>query len=176
MLYEYTGYVNPNGLGAFTQGRLPDMPDVFISYSTKDQALADFVYRHLRTEGVSVFMAAASLQPGLEWTEAIKANLRDSKTVVVLASKAAMQSPFVMLETGGAFFAEGKNIIPVIWDLDPRELPSWLARYHALDLRKLPSTEAFVGHLKDLAGQIYRDKLIGWGILAGILVALANMK
>lgn len=151
------------------------MPDVFISYSTKDQSLADFVYRHLQAERVSVFMAAASLQPGQEWTEVIKGNLRDSKTVVVLASKAAMQSPFVMLESGGAFFAEGKKIIPVIWDLEPRELPAWLARYQTLDLRKLPSSEAFVGQLKDLAGQINRDKLIGWGILAGILVALAKM-
>lgn len=68
------------------------MSAVFISYSTKDQNLADFVYRHLEAEGVEVFMAAASLQPGQDWTEAIKQNLRASKTVIVLASKQAIAS------------------------------------------------------------------------------------
>lgn len=150
------------------------MPDVFISYSTKDQRIADFVYRHLQTEGISVFMAAASLQPGQDWTETIKRNLRESRTIVVLASRAAMQSPFVMFEAGGALFAEGKRVIPIIWDLSPTELPAWLGRYQALDLRALPSSEAFVGHLKEIASQINRDKLIGLGIVGAIIFALAK--
>jgi hypothetical protein len=150
------------------------MPDVFISYSTKDQQVADFVCRHLKAENIDVFMAAQSLQPGQEWTEAIKTALRNSKTIVVLASKAAMQSPFVMFETGGALFIEGKEIWPIIWDLDPRELPEWLRRYQALDLRTLPNVEAFAGHLKQLASQINRDKLIGLGIVAAIIWAIAR--
>jgi hypothetical protein len=150
------------------------MPDVFVSYSTKDQQIADFVYRHLQAEGIGVFMAAASLQPGQEWTETIKANLRDSKTVVVLASKIAMQSPFVMFEAGGALFAEGKKIVPIIWDLDPKDLPTWLGRYQALDLRALPNWDAFAAHLKQIAGQINRDKLIGLGVVGAILFLLAK--
>jgi hypothetical protein len=120
-------------------------------------------------------MAAQSLQPGQEWTEAIKAALRNSKTIVLLASSAALKSSFVMLEAGGALFLEGKKIWPVIWDVEPAELPEWLRRYQVLDLRKLPNAEQeFVGHLKHLAGQINRDKLIGWGIVAAIIFAIAK--
>ncbi len=151
------------------------MPDVFISYSTKDQQVADFVYRHLQAEGISVFMAAASLQPGQEWTDTIKANLRDSKTVVILASKAAMQSPFVMLEAGGALFIEGKKIIPMIWDIEVTELPAWLARYQVLDIRKVAEGNAFVLELKKIASQINRDKFVGLAILGAILFALSRL-
>ena len=152
------------------------MPDVFVSYSTKDQGLADFVFRHLKAESVDVFMAAASLRPGEDWTETIKANLRNAKTVIVLASKVAMASPFVMLETGGALFLEGKRIIPVIWDMEPTGLPSWLSRYQVLDLRKLPHSEALVAELKQVADKIKRDQLIGLGVLSAILYAIAKLK
>ena len=151
------------------------MPDVFISYSTKDQEIANFVHRHLQTEGISVFMAAASLQPGQEWTEAIKANLREAKTVVILASRAAMQSPFVMLEAGGALFAEGKKLIPIIWDLEPSELPSWLGRYQAMDLRRFANWDAVGIQLKQIASQINRDKWIGLAVVGAIFFALAKL-
>jgi hypothetical protein len=151
------------------------MADVFISYSTKDQELADFVYRHLLAEGISVFMAAASLQPGQEWTETIKANLRASKTVVILASREAMRSPFVMFETGGALFLEGKRIVPIVWDIAIAELPSWLSRYQALDLRKLPHWEAVAAELKQIADQINREKLIGLGIVGAIFLLLSRL-
>lgn len=151
------------------------MPNVFISYSTKDQGLADFVFRHLRAENIDVFMAAASLRPGEDWTEAIKSNLRNSKTIITLASKAAMASPFVMLEAGGAMFLEGKQIIPVIWDMEPTELPNWLSRYQALDLRKLPHSEALVAELKQVADKIKRDQLIGLGVLGAILFVISKL-
>ena len=39
------------------------MPDVFISFSSKDERLARFVQDHLIAGGVSVFLAPASLHP-----------------------------------------------------------------------------------------------------------------
>lgn len=152
------------------------MPSIFISYSTKDQNLADFVFRHLKAEGVEVFMAAASLSPGQDWAETIKQNLRASNTVIVLASKASISSPFVLFEAGGAFFLEGKKIIPIIWDIEPTELPAWLSRYQALDLRRLPHAQAFVAHLHEVAEKIKRDQLIGLGIVGALIFALAKLK
>lgn len=151
------------------------MADVFLSYSTKDQGLADFVFRHLKAESIDVFMAAASLRPGEDWTEAIKANLRNAKTVIVLASKVAMASPFVLFEAGGALFIEGKRIIPIIWDMEPAELPVWLSRYQVLDLRRLPHSEALVAELKQVADKIKRDQLIGLGVLGVILFAISRL-
>lgn len=120
-------------------------------------------------------MAAASLQPGQDWTEAIRQNLRASKTVIVLASRQAITSPFVLFEAGGAFF-EGKEIMPIIWDVEPKELPAWLSRYQALDLRRLPHAQAFAEQLKGVADKIKRDQLIGLGILGAVLFALSKMK
>lgn len=88
------------------------MADVFVSYSSKDQGLADFVYRHLQMENIDVFMAAASLGPGDEWSETIKANLRSAKTVIILASRTAINAPFVLFEAGGAVFLNDKKSSP----------------------------------------------------------------
>ena len=39
------------------------MPDCFISYSNKDNKLADFIYSELNRLGVTSFKASASLLP-----------------------------------------------------------------------------------------------------------------
>ena len=54
------------------------MPDVFISYSTKDEQLAQFVKRHLVDEQLDVFLASISLRPGERWTPQILSALRKS--------------------------------------------------------------------------------------------------
>ena len=45
------------------------MSDVFISYSTKDQKLADSIFSHLTAERLNVFMASISLKLGKSWSE-----------------------------------------------------------------------------------------------------------
>ena len=40
------------------------MPDAFISYSVADEPFAEFLHRHLASEGLSVFRASVSLRPG----------------------------------------------------------------------------------------------------------------
>jgi hypothetical protein len=152
------------------------MSDVFISYSTLDQELADFVEHHLKADGVSVFLASASLSPGDVWSETIRKALRLSKTVVLLASRNACKSEYVRQEFGGAFFAEGKTIIPIVWDMKPEELPGWMKQFHAIDLRKYQHPEEFVAELKAVSGKIKLDKFVGLGVLAAILVLVSKMK
>jgi hypothetical protein len=151
------------------------MPDVFISFSTKDQPLADVVYRHLKAEGIDAFMSAASLQPGQRWTDEIRNALRNSKTVVLLASRAACESAYVLQEVGGAFFAEGKTIIPIIWDIEPESLPGWMGQYHALDLRKMPDASGLGNALSQIANRIKSEKLKGLAVVAGILYLLSKL-
>lgn len=151
------------------------MPDVFISYSTQDQLLADFVYRHLKAEGVDAFMSAASLQPGQLWTDEIRNSLRNSKTVVLLASRDACESAYVLQEVGGAFFSEGKTIIPIIWDINPENLPGWMGQYHALDLRKMPDESGLGDALSNIANRIKSDKVKAFAVVAGILYLLSRL-
>ena len=47
------------------------MTDVFISYSVKDEELAQFVRSHLTAQGLTVFLASISLVPGERWTPKI---------------------------------------------------------------------------------------------------------
>lgn len=143
------------------------MPDCFISYSSSDEELAGFVDAHLRTQGLDVFLASVSLQPGQRWSEVIWANLKASKWVVFLASRAACQSPYAQQKLGAALLSE-KYIIPIVWDMPPSELPGWLKERQALDLRN-GSWDDLAAAVRDVAGQIMSDKQKG-ALLAGAIV------
>lgn len=101
------------------------MPDVFISYSTQDQWVADRVLGRLSALNVSAFLAPLSIQPGLRWKEAILGALRESRIVLFLASRAACASSAVMHDLGAALYGE-KEIVPVCWDISPGDLPEWV--------------------------------------------------
>jgi hypothetical protein len=148
------------------------MIDCFISFSTFDKKLATFVHNQLTRQNVSVFLAPISMRPGMNWTSAIWSNLKQSKWVLFLASKAACQSPFVQQEIGCAI-SESKRIIPICWNMDPSNLPGWLNRIQALDLRGR-TYEDLAHHLRKIASDISADKqkgaLIAGAFLTGLIV------
>jgi len=109
------------------------MPDIFISFSKEDKQFADFLHNHLIAEGLDVFQASVSLQSGQRWSQEILQNLKNSTCVIFLASKAACQSPYVQQEIG-ASVSLGKNLIPVVWDMLPENLPGWANQYQAINL------------------------------------------
>ena len=111
------------------------MADCFISYSGVDKELAEFVDKELKSHGITSFMASDSLQPGQNWQQEILENLKNSKWVVLLASRAACSSAFVNQEIGVALH-DPKNLIPIVWDMDPSELPAWLKSVQAIDMRE----------------------------------------
>jgi len=143
------------------------MPDCFISYSSSDDELARFVEAHLRAQGLNVFLASVSLQPGDRWSEAIWSNLKISPWVVFLASRAACQSAYVQQELGAALASE-KRIVPIVWDLPPSELPGWLKERQALDLRG-GSLDDLALAVNDVAAAIVSDKQKG-ALVVGALV------
>ena len=110
------------------------MPDVFISYSSKDERLARVIHEELTTHGLSSFLASVSIPPGAVWPDMVLSELRASTWVIVLASKAAVTSSYVNQELGGAFFGV-KTVVPIVWDMAPSDLPGWLSRVEAIDLR-----------------------------------------
>lgn len=146
------------------------MPDCFISYSSKDQRLADFVYSELSRQGLSVFMASVSLKPGENWTDSIIANLKSSSWVLLLASREACQSAYVLQESGMAMVTE-KVLIPIVWDISPSELPGWINRKHAIDLKNA-TIEQIQIHISQLAQMVKQDKfkanLIAGAVILGL--------
>jgi hypothetical protein len=146
------------------------MPDCFISYSSTDEELARFVELHLRAQGLNVFLASVSLQPGQRWSEQIWANLGASPWVVFLASKAACQSAYVQQELGAALAFE-KRVIPIVWDLAPSELPGWIRERQAIDLRGGTWDDLALA-VQGLANAIMADKRNGALLVGAIFFGL----
>jgi hypothetical protein len=152
------------------------MADVFISYSTQDNKIAQFIYRHLIAENLSVFLAQISLLPGQKWEEEILRNLKGSPWVIFLASNSACRSAVVQQEMGVAL-ATGKQIVPIVWDMDPATLPGWLAGFQALDLRNLSSEEVNIrisGIAKKIKASVVQGRLIAGFALAAVVILLAK--
>ena len=149
------------------------MPDCFISYSTRDQKLADFIYSELVGQGLNVFMASMSLKPGQDWSQKIFTNLRKSSWIIFLASKSATQSPYVQQELGMALGAN-KKLIPIIWDMPPSELPGWANRTHTLDLRNA-TIPVIKSRIADIARDIHQDKRTGLLIVDVVIRPLAKV-
>jgi len=147
------------------------MPDVFISYSTQDSQMAQFIHKHLKSENISAFLAEISLVPGQSWKEEILRNLKASSWVLFLASNAACRSAMAQQEMGVAV-GTGKRIIPIVWDIDPSRLPGWLDGFQALDLRNL-SLEQVKEKVSGIANQIKADGSIGLVIAGVIILAIA---
>lgn len=152
------------------------MADVFISYSAKDEQLAQFVRAHLAAQGLSVFLASISLTPGERWTPKIIDSLRGSEWVVLLASKSALSSQNVQLEVGGAIFGK-KKLVPVMWDVQPSDLPRWVSDFQGLVLTGA-TMENINMQVAQLAERIKEDKvkgqLIAGAIFAGLLFAMSR--
>lgn len=147
------------------------MPDCFISYSSQDERIARFVNSELHRLGVSSFMASASLQPGQHWSSEIINNLRTSNWVILLASRAAVNSAFVNQEIGGALI-NSKVLIPIVWDINPSELPGWARNVQAIDLRD-STIPGLQNQVAAIAGRINQEKTKSLLIAAGaVLLAI----
>ena len=146
------------------------MPDVFISYSFKDKEIPEFMYKHLTDEGLDVFMAPLSVRPGERWDEKILKKLKISPWVLFLASKDACASAIVQQEVGVALGTQ-KNLVPIVWDMNPSELPGWVNNVQALDLRNASLLDAREQVLK-IAERIKANKSNGILIAALLLGAI----
>jgi hypothetical protein len=144
------------------------MADICISYSTTDERIAQFMRQHLSDEGVQVFLASASLQPGQQWSQEILSALRSSSWVLFLASRAACSSPWVQQELGAALITQ-KKLVPIVWDMSPSDLPGWVKNYQALNLAGA-SMEQVKSQMTAIANGIKSDKTQGL-VVVGLLVA-----
>lgn len=146
------------------------MPDVFVSYSVKDREIAEFLSKHLADEGLDVFRAPLSVSPGERWDETILEKLKSSPWVLFLASRVACASPVVQQEVGIALGTQ-KNLVPIVWDMDPSELPGWVKNVQALDLRSTSLLDTRQ-QVSKIAERIKASKLKGFLIAALVIAAV----
>lgn len=92
-------------------------PQVFISFSSQDVALANALKAKLvaaTQEEVTFFLAAdgVSMPAGTNWPKHLEQSLERADLIIVLMSYAAAASQWVFFEAGFAY-AKGKPVIPV---------------------------------------------------------------
>jgi hypothetical protein len=151
------------------------MPDIFISFSSADERLARFLHEHLVEEKIDAFLANVSVKPGEKWSPAIINALKASNWVLFLASRAACASPWVQQELGGALVMN-KKVLPVIWDIPPKDLPGWIQQFQALNLAGATVEDARL-RMTEIANQIKSDKtqgLVAVGLLLAALLAFGS--
>jgi hypothetical protein len=149
------------------------MADVFISFSDRDLAAAQVVQQQLLDRGTSVFLSKSSLEPGADWSEKVKQAIQQANLVLVLASRAAIQSTWVQQEIGIAIGAKRK-IIPIIWDMPAADLPGWLSRYQALDLAGRTPVQV-TQDFAQISKQLELEKFLALGAIGALVAAIVKL-
>ena len=89
---------------------------VFISYSSKDEALATKIVTSLEAAGLDAWYSKREIMPGDNWAEKIANGLKESNAMVVLITPDALDSDAVQSSISYALSerAFNKRLIPVI--------------------------------------------------------------
>jgi hypothetical protein len=132
-------------------------PRVFISHVHGDEAFAnplETIIRKALLGGVEIFNTSnrTSLEAGDPWRDKIIVSLRDSASVLVLASPDSVASPWVNFEAGGAWVA-GTRVVPCcIRGMTPTSLPAPLSHLQALNPSDPEHLRLLIKQLADSAG------------------------
>lgn len=115
--------------------------DVFISYSTKDKAIADKICASLESKRIRCWIAPRDVLPGKTYAGAIAEAISNSKVLVLVFTENANNSNQVLKEVEVAF----RNDVIVIpfktEDFKPNfDLEYYLSNIHWLDL-KIPNID-----------------------------------
>jgi len=89
---------------------------VFVSYSSKDEALATKIVASLEDAGLDAWYKKREILPGDNWAEKIASGLKESNAMVVLVTPEALESDAVQSSISYALSekAFSKRLIPVI--------------------------------------------------------------
>ena len=149
------------------------MPHVFISYSTKDESIAQRIHDSLTSVGVDTLLAGLSIEAGSNWTKAIFDALRSSEWVFFVASKSACASRAVQQELGASLIAE-KSVIPILIDISASELPGWVGQHQAIDART--DAEQLNSTIQAIGEKVKSQKFWAGVILAGVALAVLTSR
>lgn len=106
---------------------------VFISYSRRDYYFAESLSLQLVRRGVPAWMDVLELQPGADWERSLFEAIDGCAVFVLVASPAALASPYVRAEWQRAL-AQGRRVLLLAWHRRVR-LPAELQGCEWLDFR-----------------------------------------
>jgi hypothetical protein len=88
---------------------------VFISHSSKDEALASKIASFLEDAGLDVWYDKREIMPGDNWADKIAQGLRESDAMVVLLTEGALSSEFMRRDIDYALSQKPfrRRVVPV---------------------------------------------------------------
>ena len=122
--------------------------DLFISYSTKDKAVADAVCARMENGGIRCWYAPRDILPGADWASSIVDAINVSKVMVLIFTPHSNISKQVLREVDCAVSA-GVTIIPLRLT---REKPIESMRYYLSAVHWLDAVDA---ELDSSIGELY---------------------
>lgn len=104
---------------------------IFISYATKDKASAHQIAEELRSAGFDPWLDAQQVQPGENWSQAIGNALEKSDAIVLLVSKAFLQSPRLIEEWNFAIGSKkhAGRVLPIVAPGTPVASIPWILKH-----------------------------------------------
>ena len=127
-----------------TEARRPEMK-VFISWSgEQSQALAQGLHDWipLVLHNVEPWLSQADIEAGDRWSEAVAKELADSNFGIICVTNENVASPWVLFEAGAlAKSMQGSKVIPLLLDLDIRDITGPLAQFQAKKVDKTGISE-----------------------------------
>jgi hypothetical protein len=110
----------------------PDAWDVFISYSTKDEAIIDNITENLKQHGINYWIDKEQIKPGDEIIPTIERGIKNSNFILPCFSRNQLESNWCRVEyetvLNGIFSGtSNQGILPLVLDnLNPRDLPLFI--------------------------------------------------
>lgn len=131
------------------------MHDIFISYSTKDQAQAETVRDILEKNGIPCWMAPRDIPGGSNYTKEIPIAIRSCQVFVLILSQNSQSSHWVLKELDAAVNC-GKVILPfMLEDCQLNDEFNFLLtgaqRYSAYQ-KKAEALEALISRIRAITG------------------------
>ncbi len=124
------------------------MPDIFVSYSSKDCEQASVLVERLRASGYSVWIDESGIDAASSWSKEIASALGGCKAVLLLLSSSSLASKNVAKELSVAAELD-KHILPV--ELEPVKLSGdFLYHFSGLQRAQLADFEGIVRWLTKL--------------------------
>lgn len=150
------------------------MAYVFISYARQDIRIATLLSTSLEKAGVPTFHDVRSIQPGDDWKKTLLQQMKESRAVIYLASRASLASTTVQAELGMAVSAR-LRILPILIDITPEQLPALIRDYQAVSLLGMRGVKAVaqIEHVvATIAADKSRDDARGVAVMLGLGLAM----
>ncbi len=109
---------------------LASSPDVFVSYARQDRGFVHHLIADLSRRNINVWLDEKEIEPGANWPEAIQQAMDRCHVMLVVLSKAAVESRHVSDEWH-YFLDEAKPVVPVLHE--SCRIPYQLRRIQYID-------------------------------------------